>query len=58
LQPYQKQTFIKSARPIDRPRIRSNSFVAGLSAGLKGFSAGTSAQTGWEKYQYYKGLNG
>jgi len=54
LQPYQKRTFVKSARAIDRPRIRSNNFVAGLSAGLKGFSAGTSAAGGWEKYQYYK----
>ena len=58
LQPYQKRTFVKSARAIDRPRIRSNSFVAGLSGALKGFSAGTSAAAGWEKYQYYRGLNG
>jgi hypothetical protein len=56
LQPYQKRTWIDPARPIDRPRIRSNTLLAGLSAGLKGFSSGTSAAAGWEKYQYYKNL--
>lgn len=56
LQPYQKRTWIDPARPIDRPRIRSNSLLAGLSAGLQGFSAGVGAQGGWEKYQYYKNL--
>ena len=57
-QRYQKRTWIDPARPIDRPRIKKNTGLALLSAGLSGFSMGTSAAGGWEKYQYYKGQNG
>ena len=56
-QRYLKRTWIDPARPIDAPKIKSNTGLALLSAGLSGFSAGSSAQGGWEKYQYYKGKN-
>lgn len=56
-QRYQKRTWIDPARPIDRPKIRSNTGLALLSAGLSGFSSGVSAGGSWQKYQYYRGQN-
>tara|TARA_R100000458_G_scaffold20434_1_gene18206 strand:- start:4080 stop:4982 length:903 start_codon:yes stop_codon:yes gene_type:complete len=53
-QRYQKRTWIDPARPIDAPKVKSNTGLALLSAGLQGFSAGTSAAGGWAKYQHYK----
>ena len=53
-QRYLKRTWIDPARPIDAPKIKSNTGLALLSAGLSGFSAGVGAQGGWEKYQHYK----
>jgi len=56
-QRYHKRTWLDPAKPIARPLVKSNTGLALLSAGLQGFSAGTSAQGGWEKYQYYKSKN-
>ncbi len=53
-QRYQKRTWIDPARPIDRPKIRSNTGLALLSAGLSGFSSGLSAESSWLKYKHYK----
>ena len=55
-QRYQKRTWIDPARPIDRPKIRSNTGLALLSAGLSGFSSGVSAGGSWAKYQHYRNL--
>ena len=42
LNPYIQQTYIDPARPIDQPKMRSNTGLALLSAGLQGASAGMS----------------
>ena len=53
-QRYQKRTWIDPARPIDRPRIKSNTGLALLSAGLSGFGSGLGAETGWAQYKDYQ----
>ena len=40
LNPYIERTYIDPARPIDAPKVRSNTGLALLSAGLQGASAG------------------
>ena len=40
LNPYIKQTYIDPARPIEKPKMKSNTGLALLSAGLQGASAG------------------
>ena len=42
LNPYIERTYIDPARPIDAPKVRSNTGLALLSAGLQGASAGMS----------------
>ncbi len=52
---YQKQTWIADARPILQKKIRSNTGLALLSAGLQGAQAGIGAEGSWARYKHYKG---
>ena len=61
LNPYIKQTYIDPVRPVDAPKIRSNTGLALLSAGLQGASAGMAWHSGmldagykWEGGRYTK----
>lgn len=51
---YQKRTWIADARPILQKKIRSNTGLALLSAGLQGAQAGIGAEGSWAKYKKYK----
>jgi hypothetical protein len=60
LNPYIKQTFIDPVKPIARPKIKSNTGLALLSAGLTGASAGLAfsgavGQAGYEWGGWSKG---
>ena len=50
---YQKRTWIADARPILQKKIRSNTGLALLSAGLQGAQAGIGAEGSWAKYKKY-----
>lgn len=52
LNPYIKQTYIDPVRPVDAPKIRSNTGLALLSAGLQGASAGLSWSSGMNQAGY------
>ena len=52
LNPYIKQTYIDPIRPVDAPKIRSNTGLALLSAGLQGASAGMSWSSGMNQAGY------
>ena len=52
LNPYIKQTYIDPVRPVDAPKIRSNTGLALLSAGLQGASAGLSWSSGINQAGY------
>tara|TARA_R100000353_G_scaffold162903_1_gene123257 strand:- start:283 stop:990 length:708 start_codon:yes stop_codon:yes gene_type:complete len=60
LNPYIERTYIDPVRPVDAPKIRSNTGLALLSAGLQGASAGMSWHTGMTNagYNYSGGLFG
>lgn len=52
LNPYIERTYIDPARPIDAPKMRSNTGLALLSAGLQGASAGMSWSSGMSDAGY------
>jgi len=52
LNPYIQQQYIDPARPIDQPKMRSNTGLALLSAGLQGASAGMSWSSGMSNAGY------
>ena len=52
LNPYIQQTYIDPARPIEMPKIKSNTGLALLSAGLQGASAGMSWSSGMSNAGY------
>jgi len=52
LNPYIKQTYIDPVKPIDQPKIRSNTGLALLSAGFQGASAGMSWASGLGQMGY------
>ena len=61
LNPYIKQTYIDPVRPVDAPKIRRNTGLALLSAGLQGASAGMAWHSGmtdagyqWKDGRYRK----
>ena len=59
LNPYIERTYIDPARPIDAPKVRSNTGLALLSAGLQGASAGmnwaSSVNDAGYKFSWKKG---
>ena len=52
LNPYIERTYIDPVRPVDAPKMRSNTGLALLSAGLQGASAGMSWHTGMNQAGY------
>ena len=59
LNPYIEQQYIDPARPIDQPKMKSNTGLALLSAGLQGASAGMSWSSGMTGAGYeWKGWTG
>lgn len=52
LNPYIERTHIDPVRPVDAPKIRSNTGLALLSAGLQGVSAGMSWSSGMNQAGY------
>lgn len=55
LNPYIQQQYIDPARPIDQPKMKKNTGLALLSAGLQGFSTGMSFHTGMTNANYTYG---
>tara|TARA_R100000655_G_scaffold21101_1_gene43316 strand:+ start:8683 stop:9606 length:924 start_codon:yes stop_codon:yes gene_type:complete len=58
LNPYIQQQYIDPARPIDQPKMKMNTGLALLSAGLSGASAGMSWNTGMTNAGYTWGKGG
>ena len=59
MNPYIEQQYIDPARPIDQPKMKSNTGLALLSAGLQGASAGMSWSSGMTGAGYeWKGWTG
>ena len=52
LNPYIQQTYIDPVKPMDQPKVKSNTGLALLSAGLQGASAGMSWSSGMSNAGY------